>query len=149
MFREYVWDGEKKNKTFFLFFFYTVACNQVIPLRLGDIHYKNWLGKTPNNPFTGKSRVAFSHVSLFFPNSLPGSYEQGRAQKLGVTCVRNWCCEKVSFVKENSSAKTSGAGWKSPSTFSLFYFPFGRDVGRAASPGDICSGIMWFLALPK
>lgn len=48
---------------------------------------------------------------------------------------------------DNLFAKANGAGWNPPSTFPLFSFR--KNAGRATCPGNICAGIVWFLALPE
>lgn len=68
--------------------------------------------------------VAFSHVSLFCPNSLSGSYEQGHAQKLVAPYVQNSCCEeKASFVKRIHLQKLLGLAGSLPLPFPFFFFP--------------------------
>lgn len=68
--------------------------------------------------------VAFSHVSLFCPNSLPGSYEQGHAQKLVAPYVQNSCCEeKASFVKRIHLQKLLGLAGSLPLPFPFFFPP--------------------------
>lgn len=101
-----------------------------MPLGLRDIHHRNWFAKTLNNPFTGKSRVAFSHVSLFCPNSLPGSYEQGCAQNLGVPYVQNWRCEDKGWFRE-FICKTYW-GWLELSLYLFhFFFPLWKRCGKS------------------
>lgn len=68
---------------------------------------------------------------FFFSRSMPGSCEQGRAQKPGVTCVQNGCCEKTSFVKRIHLQNLVGLVGSLPLPFPFFFFPLWKRCGKS------------------